>query len=244
MPVQTADGSLNKTARMAGALFLFTFLGPLFYGAFVFPKLTAAGDAVATAGSIMANELLFRLAVLNELICSVGAIAFALVLYELLKTVHRTLSLLAVFLKMTEAVLLAVIALAHFIALLILKGQTALTGIEPGQVQALVGLFINQYFYIGGFTMFFHGLNAMVFLYLFLKSKYVPGMLAGFGILSYALIFLYAGITILAPHYASMPTTQVVCMAPSVLTELIIGFRLLIKGVPFQRKVSPELESA
>ncbi len=244
MPVHTADSSLNKTARMAGALFLFTFLGPLFYGAFVFPKLTAAGDAAATVGSIMANELLFRLAVLNELICSVGAIALALVLYVLLKTVHRTLSLLAVFLKMTEAVLLAVIALAHFIALLILKGQTALTGIEPGQVQALVGLFINQYFYVGGFTMVFHGLNAMVFLYLFLKSKYIPAMPEGFGIFSYALIFLYGGITILAPHYASKLAIQVVCMTPSVLTELIMGFWLLIKGINFQQKVNPEIESA
>lgn len=244
MTSHTTDTSQHKTARTAGFLFLFTFMGPLFYGAFVFPKLTVAGNALATADNVMTNELLFRIGVVNELICSVGAIAFALVLYILLRRVNKNLASLAVLLKMTEAILLAVIALGHFIALLMLKGQSTSAVFEAGQIQALVGLFVGLYFQLGAFTMVFHGLNLMIFLYLLFRSKYVPGILAGFGIFSYAFIFIYAFITILAPGYATMLIIQILCMTPSILSELTIGFWLLIKGINVQQQDNPALESA
>lgn len=86
------DTSISKAARAAGFMFLFTFIGPLFYGAFLFPKLTAAGNAIATANNIIANELLFRIGIINELICSAGAVVFALVLYIILKPVNKNLT--------------------------------------------------------------------------------------------------------------------------------------------------------
>ncbi len=233
------DPSISKTARIAGFLFLFTFIGPLFYGAFVFPKLTAAGNGTAAAGNILTNEFLFRMAVLNELICSVGAVAFALVLYIMLKPMSRNCAMLAVFLKMTEAILLAVIALGHYIALLILKDQSSMSVFEPNQIQALVGSFMNSYFYLGAFTMFFHGLNLMMFLYLLFKSKYLPAILPGFGIFAYALIFVYALMNLLAPDSASKLEMQVIFFTPSVFTELIIGSWLLWKGVNVKRQDIP-----
>lgn len=235
MTNHTADTPLNKTARIAGFLFLFTFMGPLFYGAFVFPKLTVAGNAIATANNILANELLFRIGIINELVCSVGALVFALVLYIILKPINKNLVLLALFLKLTEAILLAVIALGHFLALLILNGAASLTVFQLEQVQTLVGSFINLYFHVGAFTMVFHGLNSMVFIYLLFKSRYVPRILSGFGVLSYALIFIFSVMTILAPHYMTILIIQVIFLAPSILTELIIGSWLLIKGAKVQQ---------
>jgi len=235
MANHTTDTSLSKTARITGFMFLFTFMGPLFYGAYVFPKLTAPGNVIATAHNILVNALLFRIGIVNELICSIGALVFALVLYILLKPINNDLGLLALFLKIAEAILLAVIALGHFIALLILNEGATLTVFAPGQVQALVGLFINLYFYAGAFTMVFHGLSSMVFLYLLFKSKYVPRILSGFGILSYALIFIFALMAILAPHYITLLTIQVIFLAPSILSELTTGLWLLIKGVKVQQ---------
>jgi hypothetical protein len=243
MQNNTADTSKRKAAKFAGFMFLFTFTGPLFYGAFLFPKLTVEGNVIATADNVIANEFLFRVGIVNELICAVGAVVFAVTLYIILKSVNKNLALLAFSLKMAEACLLAVIALGHFIALLILNGRTSLTVFEPEQVQALVGLFINLYFHVGAFTMVFHGLNSMLFLYLFFQSRYVPGNLAGFGIISYAFVFLYALITILQPVYAAMLIIQIICLAPSVLAELILGSWLLIKGISIQSQ-DPALESA
>jgi len=72
--------------------------------------------------------------------------------------------------------------------------------------------------------------------YLLFKSKYVPGILACFGIFSYALIFIYALITILLPNYAAIMVIQIFCWAPSVLFELMIGLWLLIKGINVERR--------
>ena len=124
--------------------------------------------------------------------------------------------------------------LGHFIALLILNERASLTAFGPEQIQALIGSFINLYFYTGAVGLVFHGLNSMVFLYLFFKSKYVPGKLAGFGIVSYAIVFLYAAIMILAPDHATKITVQTICLAPSILLELLLGLWLLIKGLNVQ----------
>ena len=83
--------------------------------------------------------------------------------------------------------------------------------------------------------MVFLGLDMMVFSYLFFKSKYIPRILAGFGILSFALIFIHALMFILAPKYATMPINQVIFWAPSGLFEIMIGIWLLSKGVKVQQ---------
>jgi hypothetical protein len=75
----------------------------------------------------------------------------------------------------------------------------------------------------------------MVFSYLFFKSKYIPRILASFGILSFALIFIHALMYILAPEYATIPINQVLFWAPSGLFEIIIGLWLLFKGINVQQ---------
>ena len=230
------DASLSKTARLAGVLFLCTFILPTLIWIFVTSRFIVAGNAVAAANNIMANELLFRIGIIAELIKSDLALAFALTLYILLKSTNKNLSLLALFLKITESILLAVIALGDFIALLILDQRASLAVFGPEQIQALVGAFINPYFYISSIVLVFHGLSSMVFLYLLFRSKYVPGKLAGFGVISYAFVFIYALLLILVPDSATMLTIQIICLTPSILTELILGSWLLMKGISLEPK--------
>lgn len=78
--------------------------------------------------------------------------------------------------------------------------------------------------------MVFLGLDMMVFSYLFFKSKYIPRILANFGILSFALIFIHALMFMLTPKYATMPINQIVFWVPSGLFEITIGIWLLSKG--------------
>ncbi len=229
-----ADASLSRIARIAGLLFLFTFIFPTITWIFVSSGFIAEGNAIAAADSIIANESLFRISIITDLIRSAAAIVFALALYIILKSVNKNLALLAVFLKMTEAILMAVVALSHFIALLILNERASLTVFGPEQIKALIGSFINTSFDASAIVMLFHGLNLMIFLYLIFRSKYVPGKLAGFGIISYALVFIYALITILAPDYVTLQI-QIICLLPSILTELILGSWLLIKSLNFQQ---------
>lgn len=63
MTVSIADSSKRKAAKIAGAAYLFIILGSLLSMILVDAKLTVAGDTVATANNIMANELLFRIGI-------------------------------------------------------------------------------------------------------------------------------------------------------------------------------------
>ncbi|MGB2803934.1 MAG: DUF4386 domain-containing protein [Candidatus Zixiibacteriota bacterium] len=229
------DTSQRKAARVAGFMFLFSLIIPTLNWTFVLSKFIVAENALATAKNIMANELLFRIGITVELFMSVGLVVLALALYIILKPVNKNLALLALFLKLAEAIIAAVIVLVSFIALQVLKGDAYLTVFTPEQLQVPVGLILNAHFAIYSIPMVFLGLDMMVFSYLFFKSKYIPRILAGFGILSFALIFIHALMFILAPKCATMPINQIVFWAPSGLFEIIIGIWLLSKGLKVQQ---------
>jgi hypothetical protein len=238
------DTSQHKAARVAGFMFLFSLIVPLLNWTFVLSKLVVAENVIATANNIMANEFQFRIGITIELIMSAGLIVLALALYIILKPVNRNLALLALFLKLAEATITAAIVLVSFIALQVLNGDAYVTVFTPEQLQVPVGLILNAHFATYSIPMVFLGLDMMVFSYLFFKSKYIPRILAGFGILSFALIFIHALMFILAPKYATMPINQVMFWAPSGLFEIIIGIWLLLKGVNVRQRDSRALESA
>ena len=228
------DTSQRKAVRVAGFMFLFSLIVPLLNWTFVLSKLIVVENVIATANNIMANELLFRIGITIELIMSVGLIVLALALYIILKPVNKNLALLALLWKLAEAIIGAVIVLVSFIALQILNGDAYLTVFTPEQLQVPVGFLLNAHTAIYSIPMVFLGLDMIVFSYLFLKSKYIPRILAGFGILSFALIFIHALMYIIAPKYAAMLISQIIFYAPSGLFEIIIGIWLLSKGINVQ----------
>ena len=234
MTARIVDTSQRKAARVAGFMFLFSLIVPLLNWTFVLSKLIVAENVIATANNIMANELLFRIGITIELIMSVGLIVLGLALYIILKPVNKNLALLALLLKLVEATIVVAIVLVSFIALQILNGEAYLTAFTLEQLQVPVGLILNSHTAIYSIPMVFLGLDMMVFSYLFFKSKYIPKILAGFGILSFALIFIHALMYIIAPKYAAMLISQIIFYAPSGLFEIIIGIWLLSKGINVQ----------
>ena len=236
MTASIVDTSQSKAVRVAGFMFLFSFIVPTLYWIFVLSKLIVAENVIATANNIMANELLFRIGITIELIMSVGLVVLALALYIILKPVNKNLALLALLLKLIEATIVVAIVLVSFIALQILNGEAYLTAFTPEQLQVPVGLILNSHTTIYSIPMVFLGLDMVVFSYLFFKSKYIPKILAGFGILSFALILIHALMYIIAPQYAMMPISQIIFYAPSGLFEIIIGIWLLSKGIKIPSK--------
>lgn len=217
--------SQRKAGRVAGFLFLFI-LTAVLANSYVFSQLIVAGNALATSDTVMANTGLLRMGISNELMLSIAAILLGLALYIILKPVNRNLALLGFSLKLTEAILSAVIALLNFVVLQILSGNVDSTVVPPERLKSLLGSFLNMHDVLYAIPMVFLGLNLVVFSYLFLKSKYIPRVLAGFGIFSYALVFIFALASMLFPNLAVM-----LLAVPSILFELIIGLWLLFKGL-------------
>ena len=229
------DTSLSKAAKVAGFMFLFAFIVPTLNWVFVLSKFIVIENVIATANNIMANEVLFRVGLTIELIMSVGLVVLALALYIILKPVNRNLALLALALKLVEAAVAVVILLISFIALQVLNGDAYVAAFTPEQLRFFVGYLLNEHTAIYSVPMVFLGLDMMIFSYLFFKSKYIPKVLAGFGIISFALILIQSLMYILAPKCAALPINQIIFWAPSGLFEIVIGIWLLFKGLKVQQ---------
>src|SRR5438477_12712889 len=80
--------SPKRLARIAGVLYLFLAIFGGFAQGFLEPKMYAVGDAVATAGNVLATAGLVRLGVVSELLGQTIFVFLALTLYVLLKHVH------------------------------------------------------------------------------------------------------------------------------------------------------------
>ena len=237
-----ADTSQSRTAGIAGFAFLVILIGYSITWIFVYSRLIAAGNVTVTASNIMANELLFRIGIASDLMIAVSGIVLSLALYIILKPVNRNLALFALCLKMADAVLAAVTVSLSFLALQMITGDAYLTAGNPEQVQELIGLFLGVHAAASTIPMVFTSLGFIVFFYLFLRSKYIPGLLAGFGIFSYALLLFSSFVTIFGakPAMALLGNFDIICFAPSCLFELIIGLWLLLKGLDVRQGVKNE----
>lgn len=232
------DSTRRNAAKIAGVMFLLIVIGWTLNWIFVESKFHGAGNIMATANNIMAHELLFRIGMANELIFSISGMVLALALYTMLKPVNRNLALLALCWKLMDAVVGTVNVLAAFIVLQILNGKAFLTSFKPEQLQEIAGLFFKLRSNGAAIAMLFLGLGFIVFFYLLFKSGYVPGILAGFGIFSYFLIFVNSAADILVPRNAAVLTmvspVSMIFMTPSILFELTIGFWFIFKGINIQ----------
>jgi len=237
MTNRTAGKSQHTAAKVAGFLYLFIIISSFLTGGLVDSSLIVPGDAATTANNIMANELLFRIGIASGLIVGASIVVLALALYVILKPVNKNLALLALLWRLAEAILGVVTVLIGFIVLLLLD----VTVFTTEQLQALVGLFLNVRTAGIFIVTVFVSLGTIVFSYLFLKSRYIPRILAAWGIFSFLLALIYSFANIL---FLPVAMIEFVFLIPGALFELIIGFWLLIKGVNVEKWENRALESA
>jgi hypothetical protein len=209
--------SINKTARITGALYLLLLplgiLGILYVPA----ALIVPGDAPATATNIMANEALFRLSIVSALLVQVVNIFVVLFLYKLLKPVNKNMARL-----MVIFILLAVpIAMLNELN----RGAVLLLLHSADQSYALMTLFFELHEYGITIASIFWGLWLFPMGYLVFKSNYIPKiigillMIGCFGYLIDSFTFL------LFPNWG-MTISQF-----TFIGELLLPLWLLVKGV-------------
>jgi len=238
-----ADTSQRKAARVAGLAYLLIIVTTMLLMVFGSTKLIVEGNDAATFSNFMANELLFRISAAFELIMYVSVVILSLALYVVLKTVNKNLALLALLWRLAEAIMGCLAVLSSVVISQLLNGENYSAVFEAEQLQALlVGLFLDVQSAAISILIVFFSLGTIVFCYLFFKSKYIPRILAVFGIFSLLLVLIKAFLVILFPNIPAM--IQIVFHLPSGLFEVIIGLWLLIKGVNVEQWEKRALESA
>lgn len=229
--------SNQKTARIAGLLYLLMAIsGPV--GLMIVPsKIMVIGNAVATAQNIVANELLFRIGIMSNIICQTSFIFLVLVLNRLFKGVNENYAKLMVSLVITAVPIAFLNELNQIAALHILSGAEYLKAFNPDQLNALAMVFLNLHeqgtFIVG----IFWGLWLFPFGYLVIKSGLIPkvlGVLLMIGCFSY---LADSSVAILIPKYKA--TTEILLL-PLGIGEISMIFWLLFKGVTDQKPAALE----
>ena len=229
MMEQMAEASPRLKARMAGAFQLLEALTAGFGQVIVLDRLVVAGNAAATAANILGHKRLFWLGFASSLIGVAFHIAWALLIYVLLKPVNRSLSLLAAFFVLVSCAMQALTSLLYLAPLLILQGGSSLSAFTAEQLQGLALMFLklNQYAY--NIDLVFFGLWCVLTGYLIFRSTFLPRILgvllaiSGLGWVAY----LYPPLA----SYLFMPYIAVA----SALGEIPLELWLIVMGVNAQR---------
>lgn len=221
------DQSQRTAAKVAGILYLLLMACGVFGEFNGRGSLIADNDPAKTAAQITGHLLLFRLGIVSDLIAFTGDIAMAVALYVLLRPIGRHLALLAAFWRVAEAAVLGVITLNSFTMLQLLTDARYATVFSSQQLQNLVWLFNDTHDAGYNIGLIFLSLGCIVFSWLFFKSRYIPRLLSGFGLLAYILMLVGTIAAIVWPDNPLGSNFD----TPAGLYEIIIGLWLLLRGI-------------
>jgi hypothetical protein len=224
------DDSQRKAARIVGLSYLLAIPPALFSGIYVASQIAGHVSPAGAARWIMLHERLFRLGIASDLIAFTIDIALVTALYVVLKPVNRSLALFAAFCRVIETALFFAITLRYFDMLAPLSGAEYLRGFGADQLQALSRLAISAHNSGYNVGLVLAGLGSTVFCYLWLRSGYIPKVLAGFGVFASVVLATFTFAYIVFPEYAKIVTVSFYG-GPIFLFELTMGFWLLFKGL-------------
>jgi hypothetical protein len=219
--------SLDKYARITGALYLIIIICGMSSEMFVRAVLIDWNDPDATVANIAANPMLFRLGFISDLIMVMSDVAVALTFYVLLKHVSNAMALMAALFRLVQSAILGMNLLNYFQPIILLENNGK--GLDPEQVNALVmqHLFAHDYGYL--VALVFFALSCIVLGYLLYKSPLFPGILGVLLIIAAGGYLIDSFTNFLFPAHA--PLTEWLVVVSALVGEVGLCFWLLIKGV-------------
>jgi hypothetical protein len=169
--------SPKRLARIAGFLYLLVGIFGGFAEGYVEPKMYVAGNAAATVGNIVANAGLVRLGVVADLLDATFFVLVALVLYILLKPVHKSMARAMLVFVMLAAGITCLGAVFEFEGLRVATGAVNLAALGAGGSSAVVLLLVDIQHYGLLTAQIFFGLWLAPLGYLAYRSGWFPKVL-------------------------------------------------------------------
>lgn len=222
------EASARRQSKAAGGLWLTCIVTGVFAFVARFP-LIAGDDAAATAANILANESLFRLGFVADLISGASYVGVTALLYGLLKPAGRSQSLLAAFFGLVGVAVGGVGYVNHLASLILLGGEPFLGAFTTSQLQAVALVAIKLQLQVFSIGLVFFGTQCLLAGYLIVRSTFLPralGVLLAIGGTSYVSISF---VNFLWPSLGARLTPFV--MPVALIGEGALTVWLLAKGV-------------
>lgn len=218
----------NRDARVAGLLYLLAIVLGIFDLMYLPDRFYKPGDAAATAHAIAANESLFRIAMVGDLVGGVLWLFVVLALYQLLKDVDRTQAALMVILGALLQVPLYFVNAANYGGALLFATNTSyLSAFSAPQRDAIAMVFMRLHHYDFFASLMFAGLWLFPFGVLVYKSQFLPRLIGVWLILNGFAWLAICFTGFLAPQYSD---TVSKITQPFTFGEFAITLWLLIMG--------------
>lgn len=226
------SGSLKKTARFAGLLYLIWIISGLFAQFYVPAKIKIRGDAATAAQNVLAHEFLFRASVVNDLVSCALWVFLVLVLYRLFKQVNERQAKLLLALVIVQIPAVFFMEACNIAALMIFKGEILKT-FELAQRQDLGMLFLK----IGDYGVLlleaFWGLWLFPLAILVYKSRFLPRLLGVWLAITGIFYLVLSFTSIMLPQYKDMILNSPFAL-PFEIGEVAFMLWLLIRGAKVQ----------
>jgi hypothetical protein len=217
-----------RLARTAGVYYLMVaiFAG---FAQIVRTKVYVPGDAVATAGNVVANADLVRFSFLADLVQATFALFLVLALSRLLQHVNSGVAR-AMVLFVVLQVAITCLNLIHQLAALLVATKSYTSAFDADQVNALVLLLMDMH--RGGFLIaqIFFGLWLFPLGWLAYRSGMFPRPLGVILMTATAAYLIDVPLQFLAPGFAAA-VSPIVVVPLVTIAEVSMVLYLLIKGV-------------
>ena len=220
--------STKSISRICGVLYVTTVLAFLANNLFLKEQLVDAENVSKTFELVAANAFQYRLAVSIDFLAMVAVMALALSLFYILKPVNPYLAYLAVGWRIGEVVLQAGAKIPDYLLLTLSQSAAVSSGSGTAELDYLGQMLIAGSMQAVWLSFVFLAVGSLFNNFLFYKSKAIPVVLAGYGLISTALYTLGSLLALIIdlPESANFGL-----LLPLVLFELLLGFYLAIFGM-------------
>lgn len=234
-PPGIAPTSIKRLARIAGVFYLVVGITGGFAEGFVDPALYVADDATATAGNLVANSGLVRLAVVAHLTDAVFFVLTAITLYLLLKHIGKHAARLMVLPVILAAGIISVGSIFTFAAMQVATSGSYAAALGETEANALALLLLEIQHYGTFAAQVFFGLWLAPLGYLAYKSGLFPKVLGVTLIVATVCYLMQVVVAFLFPELAEQ--IHVFLGIVPAIAEIWMVFYLLIVGVRSPRSV-------
>jgi hypothetical protein len=191
-------------------------------------RLLVSGDIGRTAQKVATEGTLDDVGIANNIITFLIDVVLIWCLYQVTKHVNGPLAMLALLFRVIETALASVAIGGSLVAMRIVIDAASLRHFDTATAQIATQL---RYSYAADFTMaaVFLGCGSALFNYLLYVSRYVPRLLAGWGIMASIMLVIGQLAIIVAPALERFINPA--GFAPIVIDEIALGLWLLARGV-------------
>jgi hypothetical protein len=225
MTAQKATNPYRKNAVIAGILFIIA-TAFLFIGESVYAPVLTAPDYLETA---YPGRITAIVGMLLEFTCVLSIPLIPVFLFPVLKPHSETLALGYLVFRLFEAVLFVLSEINELMNISLSQQYLSNQGAEAASLQTAGSLFQAWNEWSFSFYVFIFAIGAMMLYIVLYRSKLIPRLISGFGLVTAVMIFTSVLLSILELNFLG-DALELVFVVPIAVQEMVMALWFIIKG--------------